>query len=104
MEPTNGELKGLILGLGSQITALAARVTSLEHDRDNMKGDLLREVGGVHKALDRQDRELEKQSAQLAELVDDKKAMKAYAKAIGVGVVAAPGFWAFLTWAIAHAR
>lgn len=103
-EPTNGELKGLILGLGSQITALGQRVTALEHERDTMKGDLLREVGGVHKSLDRQDKELAKQSAQLSELVDDKKAIKAYAKAVGAICIIAPGVWAFIAWAAAHVR
>lgn len=103
-EPTNGELKGLILGLGTQIASLAQRVTALEHDRDTSKGDLLREVGGVHKVLERQDKELAKQSAQLTELVDDKKAIKAYARAIGAVCVIAPGAWAFITWAIAHVK
>lgn len=103
-EPTNGELKGLILGLGSQLTALAQRVTALEHDRDTMKGDLLREVGGVHKSLEHQDTELEKQSAQLTELVEDKKAIKTYARAIGAAVVAAPGLWEFFQWVATHVR
>jgi len=103
-EPTNGELKGLILGLGNQITQIAARVTALEHERDTMKGDLLREVGGVHKSLDRQDKELAHQSKQLTELVDDKKAIKAYAKAVGAVCVIAPGMWALIEWAATHVR
>ena len=103
-EPTNGELKGLILGLGTQITALAQRVTALEHDRDTSKGDLLREVGGVHKVLERQDRELAKQSAQLSELVDDKKALNAklgLLKTIGLVV---PPLAAFAMWALQHVK
>jgi len=110
-EPSNGELKGLIVGLGTQLTAVASqlsaverRVTELEHDRDAMQGDLLREVGGVHKSLAHQDKELAKQSAQLTELIDDKKAIKAYSKAIGVAVVGAPGLWMLIQWAAQHVK
>lgn len=83
-----------------------------------MRGDLLREVGGVHKALDRQDKELgtqtkqlneliddkKTQTKQLNELIDDKKTLKAYAKAVTFTVVAAPGLWMFIKWGIEHIK
>lgn len=78
-EPTNSELKGLILGFAHQMTRLEYRVTQLEVDADALQGNVMAEVGRLTKSVN--------------ELVDDKKALLAQLRGAKWLIAGAPAAW-----------
>lgn len=87
-EPTNSELKGLILGFASQMTRLEYRITRLEAEHDELKGSVLAEVGRI--------------TVSVRELIDDKKMVLAQLKGAKWLVAGVPGAWLALQWALGH--